>query len=132
MAKRTTIPEITGQHVEQLSEEVCRLHQEIRVLRDVLAELVEDVQWAIRNGIVPSEVHGERFRLTSMPTDPCTEDFHARVNEVSDADRRQLREQQAGVDQGTDDHDHSDLKELKARKQRALWSDDQTTSQRSS
>jgi len=95
-------------------------------------ELVEDVQWAIRNGIVPSGVAGERFRLTSMPTDPCTEDFHARVNEVSDAHRRQLREQQAVPDRTSDEGSHDHREALEARKQKPLWNDDETTFQPSS
>ena len=85
MANRTTI-DITDDHVESLTSEVSRLREEVQVLRDVLAELVEDVQWAIRNGIVPSETPSTHFRLKSMPVDPCADDFHERVNAIQPND----------------------------------------------
>lgn len=96
--------DITGDHVEALTNEVVSLRDEVRTLRDVLAELVQDVQWAVRNNVVPTDIPPDRFRLTSMPADPCAVDFHDRVNTVSpiddcensihlDADNQNNREQ---------------------------------------
>ena len=127
MAKRTAIPEITGQHVEALTIEVENLKDEVRVLRDVMDEIREDLEWLVRNLRI---VDAPRpLQLTSMPLDPTADDFHLRINEISDDDRRQLREQLAASERRSDEGIRDDRQALEARKQRALWNEDETTSQ---
>ena len=127
MAKRTATPEITGQHIEALTIEVENLKDEVRVLRDVMDEIREDLEWLVRNLRIADDPRP--LQLKSFPLDPTADDFHQRINEVSDDDRRQLRQQQAVVDRRSDEGIRDDRQALEARKQRALWNEDETTSQ---
>jgi hypothetical protein len=64
---------------------VCgELRDEIEVLRMAIDELREEIQTAVRN--VYSTPLPAR-RITSMPSDPCADDFAARVNRVDPAQR---------------------------------------------
>ena len=65
-----------------LADAVERLTDELRVVRDVLDELREQVQWASRN---PEP----RVRITSLSLDPCAKDF--KVNAIPPEKIEELR-----------------------------------------
>ena len=61
-----------SQHVERLTDAVHRLADEVRVVRDVLNEIREDLGWVTRNGI-PSH-RGEHTQLVRMAANPLAPD----------------------------------------------------------
>jgi len=70
--------DVSGDQVESMTAEVSRLADEVRVLRDAINDLREELQYAVRNNKpLPPPLH-----ITSMPLDPTTPDFHQRVNAV--------------------------------------------------
>jgi hypothetical protein len=71
--------QLPGEH--DLAEVVQGLRDEVRVLRQALDELREEVQWANRNGVDLRRL--ERFRLRSMPADPAADDWAERLNGVA-------------------------------------------------
>lgn len=73
-----------AEHVDRLADAVEEVAGQLEVLRQVLDEIREDFQWAVRN---------DRFRsehpcapLTSLPADPLAPDFGERVNRVKPED----------------------------------------------
>lgn len=61
----------------------------IEMLYQVLDEIREDFQWAVRNDKFRHEGADEWrpvTHITSMPKDPCAPDFGARINRFSAAD----------------------------------------------
>jgi len=72
-----------GEADSQLIESVDRLRQEVELLRLVVDELREELQYIVRNPgeyRVPETI--ERLRVTSLPLDPAADDFDQRVNAV--------------------------------------------------
>jgi hypothetical protein len=77
---------LSEDQVVELTATVEKLTQEVRVLRDTIDELREDLRWAINNR--------EEFRcqprhvvhITSMPLDPLAKDFGKRVNRFTAKD----------------------------------------------
>lgn len=65
---------------------IDRLTEEVRVLRQAVDELRQEVQWGVRNALDPPHERPPVRRITSMPLDPCAEDFAERVNALAPAD----------------------------------------------
>jgi hypothetical protein len=66
--------------IEQLTESVRGLTNQVEVLRNVLDELRSEVVWGIRNGRFGFDPASEwHVRLRSMPADPCA-DWSGRVH----------------------------------------------------
>src|SRR5688572_24113349 len=81
---------VDGCYATELAELLTRLADEIGVLRQAVDELREELAFELRklrDGVAQSP---PPFHLTSIPRDPCAEDFHQRVNaiEVTDFDPR--------------------------------------------
>ena len=74
--------------VEALTTQVEALSNQVEVLRQVLDEVREEFQWALQNdkfGHAGID-HGQLvMRVTSMPKDPCAEDWE--INRVSPENR---------------------------------------------
>ena len=83
---------IDGETERELTESIDRLRQEVEVLRIVVDELREELQYLVRN---PGENHVaksiERLRVTSLPLDPAADDFEERVNAVPEKTVAELR-----------------------------------------
>lgn len=65
--------------VEHIAEVVREAVEEIGVLRDVIDEEREVIEWAAHNG-------KPIFQLTSFPADPAAKDWAARLNSVRPED----------------------------------------------
>lgn len=65
---------------------IDRLTEEVRVLRQTVDELREEVQWGVRNALDPPQERLPARRITSLPLDPCAEDFAERVNALTPED----------------------------------------------
>ena len=63
-----------------------RMTEEVRVLRQVVDELREEIQWAARNVVGETPPRLPTRRITSMPLDPTCDDFAERVNALTPAD----------------------------------------------
>lgn len=68
----------------RLTAAVDALREEVRVLRDVIDEIRDDLTWACNNADTfrcraPRHV----VHITSMPKDPCDPDFGKRVNQYT-------------------------------------------------
>ena len=83
---------IDGETDSLLIESIDRLRQEVEVLRIVVDELREELQYVVRN---PGESRVtetiERLRVTSLPLDPAAEDFEQQVNAVPEETVAELR-----------------------------------------
>ena len=76
-----------------LSTEIALLRDELRVLRQVLDEVREELSWANNNApelLCQSRGHWPHVRVTSMSVDPAARDF--RLNAVDPATVSMLRE----------------------------------------
>ncbi len=74
---RTSAPESSrSQHVERLTDAVNHLADEVRVVRDVLSEIREDVGWVSRNGIPGRQ--GEHTQIVRIASDPLAPDANVR------------------------------------------------------
>jgi hypothetical protein len=67
-------------------EAIDRLTDELRVMRETLDEIREDLEHALRNGKLGCRYLPPGFRLTSMSADPTAPDFAERVNALCPAD----------------------------------------------
>jgi hypothetical protein len=63
-----------------------RLREELTVVRQVLDEIREEMEWANRNPRESDQLPMMPRRITSMPLDPCAPDWAERVNRYSAAD----------------------------------------------
>ena len=98
--------EITGAHIEQLTEQVSRLTDALRVVKDAIDDLRDDLEYAVRNKQpLPPPLH-----ITSMPHDPTVPDFHARLNAVK-------------FEQPSADHPQNETP-IRGTQQQSLWSQD--------
>lgn len=66
-----------SEHVERLTDAVNHLADEVRVARDVMDEIREDLGWVTRNGI-PGR-NGEHTQLVRMARDPLSPDANERL-----------------------------------------------------
>lgn len=99
--------EITGGHVERLTDQVGRLADELRLLRDAIDDLREQLQDAVdKRRPLPPPLH-----ITSLPIDPTVPDFHDRVNAA--------KSQQACADHPQEE------RRLRGTRQQSLWSGNQ-------
>jgi microsomal dipeptidase-like Zn-dependent dipeptidase len=75
---RASAPESSrSQWLERLTDAVNHLAQELRVVRDVMDEIREDLGWITRNGI-PGR-HGEHTQIVRMARDPLSPDANERL-----------------------------------------------------
>lgn len=75
---RASAPESTrSQHVEQLTDAVHRLADEVRVVRDVLSEFHTDFSWLLQNGM-PHQPQ-ELVVVKRMARDPLAADWSERL-----------------------------------------------------
>lgn len=73
---RASAPESSrSQWLERLTDAVNHLAEELRVVRDVMDEIREDLGWITRNGI-PGR-HGEHKQLVRMARDPLAPNANA-------------------------------------------------------
>ena len=61
-----------GQQAERLTDVVGRLADEVRVVRDVLDDIREDLSWITRNGVPTRSI--EHTRVLRMARDPLAPD----------------------------------------------------------
>ena len=71
---------------DDLVDAVRDLTAEVRVLRDAIDELREEVQYAANNLFDPREPPLPHRRITSMPKDPLADDFGERINAYTPED----------------------------------------------
>jgi len=71
---------------DELAEVVEALTAEVRVLRNAVDELREEIQYATNNLPDRREPPLPHRRIVSMPLDPLAEDFGERINAVSPDD----------------------------------------------
>jgi len=85
--KPTPRADITPEQVHDLTQAVISLSEQVRVLRQAVDEIGDELGWAIRNRVVFVEpIDATARRIRSMPLDPTAPDFHERVNAI-DPDR---------------------------------------------
>jgi hypothetical protein len=78
---------ITPEQIDDLSQAVISLTEQLRVLRHAVDEIGDELGWAIRNRVMTVEsLESYSKRITSFPIDSAAENFHERVNEVTAAD----------------------------------------------
>ena len=99
--KQPSAPTTTEEKVNQLTEAiehlaeelqatredlgtVRELTQEARVLRDSIDDARQEIEWIVRNMQRPA--WAPTPSITSMPKDPLAEDFHERVNRFTAKD----------------------------------------------
>ena len=81
---RPSAPESSrSQWLERLTDAVNHLAQELRVVRDVMDEIREDLGWITRNGI-PGR-HGEHTQLVRMARDPLAPNANASLRVLTSA-----------------------------------------------
>jgi hypothetical protein len=79
---------------DEIRDELASLRDEVRVLREVLDEIREELSWSNRNAQDLPEGTGavSAFRrTTSMSADPTARDF--RINDVPEATVDRLRQE---------------------------------------
>lgn len=82
MSANKTTPESVVSN--QLVDALARLADEIRVMRDVLSEIREDLNWAIRNEQPGGGDYGHSL-LKEMARDPTSDDWGERLRIVRDS-----------------------------------------------
>lgn len=65
---------------ESIAAALDRLREELAVVRQVLDEILEELEWSNRNSPVRDSVATPYRRITSFPLDPCAPDWAERVN----------------------------------------------------
>ena len=86
---------------QQLLDALGTLAEEVRVLREAVDELREEVRYGVRNLLDPDTSAGQPRRITSMPADPVAPDFADRVN--------RFRPEDLPPDSGGDSNGHTVL-----------------------
>jgi hypothetical protein len=71
---------------DSIAAALDRLREELAVVRQVLDEIQQELEWANRNSPDREQVAATYRRITSMPLDPCAPDWAERVNQYSAAD----------------------------------------------
>ena len=85
--------------IEQVltSDDIASLRDEVRLLRQVIDELREELSWANNNALeLPTQLRP--VRITSMSLDPTARDFQ--VNTVDEETIARLREEHASATPG--------------------------------
>ena len=73
-----------------------RLVQEVRLLRQVVDELREEIKWANNNcSQPPAGLPDHPYHLTSFSNDPADQQWPAKVNAVDQATLERLRDEAA-------------------------------------
>ena len=81
---RASAPESSrSQWLERLTDAVNHLAEELRVVRDVMDEIREDLGWITRNGI-PGR-HGEHTQIVRMARDPLARNANASLRVLTSA-----------------------------------------------
>ena len=90
LAKKASVPaptsarpeNIDGERIERLIDAVEAVADQIEVLRNVIDEIRDEFQWAVRNHrLAPHVVH-----VTSMAKDPCDPRWAEKLNRLTPAD----------------------------------------------
>ncbi len=81
--KRTDSPVDSTDAIAQVLD---RLREELAILREVLDEIRDELQWANRNRDLDQAPASAPRRITSMPLDPAAADWAERLNRYSAAD----------------------------------------------
>lgn len=84
MAKQTSSSNGAAE-LDELTDAVVGLSEEVRVLRQAVDDLREEIQWAARNLVDPDQGSLANRRIRTMPLDPCAADFAERVNATAPA-----------------------------------------------
>lgn len=71
---------------DSIADALDRLREELTVVRQVLDEIQQELEWANRNSPDREPVAATYRRITSFPLDPCAPDWAERVNKYSAAD----------------------------------------------
>jgi hypothetical protein len=71
---------------DSIASSLDRLREELTVVRQVLDDIREELEWANRNRSEPTPSPLLPRRITSMPLDPCAADWAERLNRYSAAD----------------------------------------------
>ncbi len=71
---------------DSIADSLDLLREELAVVRQVLDEIREELEWANRNRSEPDPAPLMPRRITSMPLDPCAPDWAERLNRFSAAD----------------------------------------------
>ncbi len=77
MAKKTHSESAIPTEADPLRESVDQLTAEVQILREVLAEIREDISWVTRNGLPIQPI--EHVVVKQMALDPCAKDWGARL-----------------------------------------------------
>jgi hypothetical protein len=80
----TPAPGAAESQLDRLIDAVETVAEQLQVLREVIDEIREEFQWAIRNDRL--RCPGQVVHVTSMPADPCAEDWAERVNRLTAED----------------------------------------------
>lgn len=89
MLDLTVAIEQQTEQLQTLNEQLPALKEEVRVLRQVLDEIKDEIAWLLNNR---EEFRCQRpserpvMHITSMPKDPLAEDFGERVNRYTAKD----------------------------------------------
>ena len=81
-SRQAAAPETT----DDLSTAVAALTDEVRVLRQAIDDLREEIQYATNNLLDRSAPPLPHRRIVSMPLDPTADDFAKRLNAVTPDD----------------------------------------------
>jgi predicted phage gp36 major capsid-like protein len=79
-------PQGSAALLEEFRQAIEELRQELRVLRESIDELTVEVQWGNRNQEVREAPREPLRRITSMPVDPCADDWAERLNRLRPED----------------------------------------------
>lgn len=84
----STVASETSEATAELAEEVRQLRAEVRVLWDIIDELRDSMEHAIRN--LPDQLPPP-LQILSLPSDPTADDFGERINAVPAEQLARLR-----------------------------------------
>ncbi len=73
---------LSDETIEELTQTVNSLVEQVRILRQAVDEIGDELGWAIRNRF-RDQLPSPPFVLNSFPLDPLADDFAERVNAVS-------------------------------------------------
>jgi hypothetical protein len=85
MAKRLQVP--AGDENAELRRDITDLKDEVRVLRDILDEIRDELQWVTRNGVPVQVSHPVSPVLRQMALDPMAKDWGERLHIVRQASK---------------------------------------------
>lgn len=106
-----------AERIERLIDAVEEVAAQIEVLRQVIDEIREEFQWAVRNNRMAPHV----VRVTSMAKDPLDPEWAAKLNRLTPADFPPSALDEAPDEDETDGQPAAEPE--KQNRQRTLWQD---------